>query len=206
MIWPQKNIQKKQDEIAPVLLEGPRVCMRPPKLSDAQEWQVVRSRNRAYLQPFEPTWDENCLNTDYFHRRWARQKYEWDHGTAHALLIFKKQDKSLIGGMNINHVCRGAGQYASLGYWIDETHQGQGYMAESLHLTLKFAFVDLDLHRVHASCILKNTRSKNLLTRSGFKEEGYAEKYIAIDGQWQDHHLFGITIEDWRRSGVAGGV
>ena len=195
MIWPQR----KQDEaISPVVLDGTRVFMRPPAPSDAAEWERVRHRNHAYLQPFEPTWDENCLTPEYFARRLKRQVHEWQNGQAYALLIFKKQDGSLIGGMNINHVCRGAGQYASLGYWIDEAHQGQGYMAEALKLTLKYAFEELDLHRVHASCIPKNTRSKNLLLRAGFKEEGYAEKYIAINGEWQDHHLFGIAVENWQ--------
>lgn len=198
MIW----AQKKQDEMAPVFLEGPRVTMRPPRLSDASAWEAVRHKNRDYLQPFEPTWDESCLSPEYFARRLKRQHYEWQNGQAYSFLIFKK-DGNLIGGMNINHVCRSAGQYASLGYWIDEAHQGQGYMAEALRLTLKYAFEELDLHRVHASCIVKNARSKNLLLKAGFKEEGFAEKYISIDGEWQDHYLFGITVESWTNLSTA---
>ncbi len=195
MIWSQR----RQDLMPPVVLEGAQVYMRPPRLEDAQPWAVVRHRNRAYLKPFEPAWDANCLSQGYFERRLTRQADDWENGSANAFLIFRKDGNELIGGMNINHICRGAGQYASLGYWIDEAHQGQGYMAESLQLTLKYAFGELQLHRVHAACIVKNERSKKLLLRAGFIKEGYAERYICIDGEWQDHHLFGITFEDWQK-------
>ena len=195
MIW----AQRKQDSLPSLILDAFRVYLRPPQATDVRKWIGVRHRNRDYLKPFEPAWDANCLTENYFQRRLARQIHEWDTGLGNSFLIFKKDGDELIGGMNINHICRGAGQYASLGYWIDEAHQGQGYMAEALRVTLKYAFEELQLHRVHAACIVKNARSRNLLLRCGFREEGFAERYIAIDGEWQDHHLFGITFEDWQK-------
>ena len=179
-------------------LLAPRVMLRPPKAQDYKYWCAVRARNYAFLQPYEPRWADTALTEKFFRDKIASQKQNWIRDSAYAFFIVADDDSTILGGMNINHVCRGAGQYASLGYWIDEAHQGQGYMAEALRLTLQYASEELDLHRVHASCIPKNTRSKNLLLRAGFKEEGYAEKYIAINGEWQDHHLFGIAVENWQ--------
>jgi ribosomal-protein-alanine N-acetyltransferase len=34
--------------------------------------------------------------------------------------------------------------------------------------------------------------------RTGFQQEGYARRYLQIDGKWQDHLLFAILREDWR--------
>jgi len=31
-----------------------------------------------------------------------------------------------------------------------------------------------------------------LLKSLGFEEEGYAKKYLQINGAWQDHVLFGL--------------
>ena len=39
---------------------------------------------------------------------------------AYSFLIFKIDDKTLLGGINIGNVRRGVSQSASLGYWIGE--------------------------------------------------------------------------------------
>jgi ribosomal-protein-alanine N-acetyltransferase len=41
--------------------------------------------------------------------------------------------------------------------------------------------------------------SRALLLRTGFQQEGYARNYLLIDGKWQDHLLFAILREDWRK-------
>ncbi len=170
---------------------------RPPVLSDYRQWIAVRGANQAGLKPFEPSWPKDWADKAFFERRTQRQIQDWQTGRAYAFLILKP-DQTLIGGVNINNVCRGAAQFASLGYWLDTAHQGQGYMHDALGLIAEFAFEDLGLHRLNASCIPRNTRSKNLLLRSGFQEEGFARKYLRINGVWEDHHLFGLPVETWR--------
>ncbi len=197
MMWGKPKSQALFPEID---LHGFRTMMRPPSLEDWAEWAEVRQRNESHIQPFDPRWPEKAFTYDLFTRRVHRQAREWDLGLANAFLIFKLDDNRLIGGMNINNICRGAAQYASLGYWIDQDHEGQGYMAESLRITLQYCFESLGLHRVNASCLPHNHRSKNTLLKAGFKEEGFAEKYLQIDGRWQDHELFGLPIENWQKS------
>ena len=53
----------------------------------------------------------------------------------------------------------------------------------------------LDLHRVHAAFLPGNTASRRVLEKNGFAEEGFAEKYLQINGRWEDHVLFGLTRE-----------
>ncbi len=177
-----------------------RITLRPPMLGDWQAWAQVREANQDHIQPFDPRWPAKAFTYGLFERRTHRQAREWDLGLANAFLIFKNEDNSLIGGMNINNICRGAAQYASLGYWLDQGHEGQGYMTEALRMTLQYCFEGLNLHRVNASCLAHNTRSKKTLLKAGFKEEGLAEKYLQIDGRWQDHELFGLPIEDWQKT------
>ena len=192
--------QKPQTSFPEILLHAERIFMRPPQISDWQQWASLRAKNKKHIQPFEPLWAENALEEAFFERRVQRQSREWHLGIANAFLIFKSSDRQLIGGMNINNICRGAAQYAALGYWIDQDHEGQGYMAEALNVTLKYCFEDLELHRVNASCLPHNPRSKKTLLKAGFQEEGFAEKYLQIDGDWQDHELFGLPIENWQKN------
>jgi ribosomal-protein-alanine N-acetyltransferase len=42
--------------------------------------------------------------------------------------------------------------------------------------------------------------SRGLLVKAGFREEGYARKYLCIDGIWQDHVLFAMLQEEWRKA------
>ena len=183
-----------------VNLEGDRIFLRPPTLQDYESWKTLRGRNRIFLKPFEPTWPENSLSSDFFKRRLKRQTQDWLDDRARYFLIFEKETNTLIGGMNINHILRGISQHASLGYWLGQDQQGQGLMAEAMILVLHYAFTDLQLHRLHAACLPENERSKKLLERAGFIEEGFAKSYLKIDGRWQDHILFAYCKEDWYKT------
>jgi len=41
-----------------------------------------------------------------------------------------------------------------------------------------------------------NLRSSNTLKKSGFKKEGYAQSYLKINGEWQDHILNSLVFLD----------
>lgn len=185
------------------LLESARLHVRPPRAGDHAAWAAVRGRNREFLAPFEPVWPEDCLSQSFFTRRLEKQAACWHAGQSYSFLIFRKdgspeQDGGLVGGVNINNVMRGAAQFAALGYWLAEDSQGQGYMGEALRLIIGFSFGELRLHRLNAGCLPVNARSQNVLRRLGFQEEGFARGYLEIAGKWQDHVLFGLTVEEWK--------
>ena len=52
------------------------------------------------------------------------------------------------------------------------------------------------LSRVEAACIPDNDRSLGLLEKAGFVREGYARRYLMIDGRWQDHVLLSRMAGD----------
>lgn len=195
---PTRNSRAGAREQEPgVILERRRIFLRPPAPEDWPAWAEVRRRNREYLEPFEPQWPADCLEKDYWKRRVSRQSAYWRNDRGYGFLLFNRKTKSMIGGVNINNVVRGAANFASIGYWIDEQSQGKGLMREALELVLIFAYDTLMLHRINASCMPRNQRSVNLLRRLGFSEEGFAEKYIRINGVWEDHLLFGLNAEDF---------
>ncbi len=202
MIWsklkPPESFRTISQTLPDVLLSGEKTYMRPARQSDWADWARIRGENKPHLQPFEPLWAENALEQGFFSRRLKRQSREWALGQANAFLIFEKETGALVGGMNINNISRGAAQFCSLGYWLAKPYEGKGYMREALALTLEHCFETLKLHRVNCSCLLHNTRSKNLLLRAGFEEEGMAKNYIQINGLWQDHLLFGLPKELWK--------
>jgi ribosomal-protein-alanine N-acetyltransferase len=186
MFWPRKNPPPKNPDV----LTTPRLRLRPAVISDFAAWKEIREKNRAYLQPFEPAWPEAVLEESFFRRRVERLTADFEHDRTYAFLIFC--DSNLIGGININNVTRAAAQFASLGYWLDEASQGQGYMTEAAQAVCGFAFSRLRLMRLNAATLPHNRKSRMMLERVGFREEGYAPEYLQIDGRWQDHVLYGL--------------
>ncbi|MBN9011253.1 MAG: GNAT family N-acetyltransferase, partial [Rhizobiales bacterium] len=101
--------------------------------------------------------------------------------------------------LTLAQVQRGVTQSGVLGYWMGAPYAGKGFMSAAVRGLLGFAFDSLNLNRVEAACLPHNAPSIALLEKVGFTREGYARKYLCIDGRWQDHLLFGIVRDDPRR-------
>ena len=182
------------------VLKTARLCLRPAQMSDYAQWHDVRQRNQDFLKSYEPTWPPSCLSEEFFTRRTQRLTQDWQEDRCYAFLILKDDNISLLGGININNVARGAAQYGALGYWLDEQSQGQGIMHEAATAILKYAFTSLQLERMNAATLVRNHKSMNMLKKLGFTEEGLAKAYIQIDGLRQDHVLFGLNAPDFLRA------
>lgn len=59
-----------------------------------------------------------------------------------------------------------------IGYWLDRPYWGCGFMCEAATAALDHAFRILRMTAVTATCYPDNDRSRNLLLRLGFVEEG----------------------------------
>jgi ribosomal-protein-alanine N-acetyltransferase len=185
-------------------LEHGRVYLRPPRGSDWRAWSKLRADSRGFLVPWEPTWPDDALTRRAFRRRLQQYNHELQAGHGYSFVILRQYDEALVGGISVSNVRRGVAQSASLGYWIGRPYARQGYMAEALTAVLDFAFERLKLHRVEAACLPDNAASQGLLRKVGFTEEGYARGYLRINGEWQDHVLFGLLSDD--RRGIGAGT
>lgn len=179
-------------------LTGERVFLRPPKRRDALKWQKLRMSSKSFLVPWEPSWDASSCTRRAYLRYFKNSNYLANMDRAYSFLIFKTDDKTLLGGINVGNVRRGVSQSASLGYWIGEKYSRNGYMKEALKLLIPSLFVDLRLNRIEAATLEENIASKNLLKKIGFKKEGVLRKYLKINGTWRDHILYGLLENDFK--------
>lgn len=178
-------------------MNGSRIILRPPRVDDEAAWIAVRSKNKEMLVPYEPGWSRDALTPQFYQRRMVRVRRAWGNDLAYSFLILHKETEEIIGGINLNNVCRGAAQYASIGYWLDKDCWRGGYMRAALRMITYFSHERLKLNRLNASVLPTNERSINLLKRIGFEEEGFARKYIEINEVWEDHVLYGLVLKDF---------
>jgi [ribosomal protein S5]-alanine N-acetyltransferase len=166
------------------------VVLREPIMSDFPAWQSLRMKNRTFLEPWEPTWDEQDLTRSSFRERLAQYKRLSDADQAYAYFIFNAGEATLCGALTLSNVRRGVAQMGTVGYWIAQEFSRQGLMTDALRTLTRHAFTDLRLHRVEAACLPRNEGSIRLLERCGFEREGYARDYLQIAGRWEDHLLY----------------
>lgn len=178
------------------LLHGERHFLRLAQHADYEQWRTLRTESRDFLQPWEPTWRDDELSPAAFRTRVERGQDEYSSGYAVPLLLFSRDDRTLLGGLTIGYIRRGAAQSCMIGYWMGERHTGQGHMLGALQIAIPYIYGQLQLHRIEAACIPDNWKSVRLLEKAGFEREGLLRKYLKINGEWRDHVMFSRLPDD----------
>jgi ribosomal-protein-alanine N-acetyltransferase len=129
--------------------------------------------------------------------RCSARERERQLGTGYGFGVFV--EGRFAGEINLSAIQRGPFQSAYVGYWIDEAEAGLGYTPEALVVLVRFAFDDLRLHRVQIAIIPRNTPSRRVVEKVKVREEGVAERYLEINGVWEDHVRYAITAEEWQQ-------
>ncbi|MEJ8571765.1 GNAT family protein [Microbaculum marinum] len=179
-------------------IHGEGVLLRTPQMGDFPAWMALRESSRAFLTPWEPTWPMDDLTRSAFRRRIRRYLQDIREDAAYPFFIFRSDNDAFIGGVTLSNVRRGVTQSASLGYWIGESFARQGYMTAAVSALVPFVFEQLRLHRLEAACLPSNAASIRLLEKVGFAREGFARRYLRINGVWQDHFLYAMLSDDPR--------
>ncbi len=171
-----RNEYSKERSYPIIELEGKNVILRNLTPGDAEELLEYYKRNKNYLAPFEPARDSSFYTLENQTHLLNESYRQLLNGTNIELGIFKN-DK-LIGKVKLSNIVYGSLKSGILGYSIDEEEQGNGYMKESVRLLLDYVFNECELDRV------------------GFKLAVINEKYLLVNGKWQDHATYYI-IKDY---------
>jgi RimJ/RimL family protein N-acetyltransferase len=81
-------------------------------------------------------------------------------------------------------------------YW------GRGYGTDAMRVVLRFAFQELNLHRVSLSVFAYNERAVRSYVKAGFREEGRTRELMLREGTRHDVIEMGILREEWTRANV----
>jgi ribosomal-protein-alanine N-acetyltransferase len=173
---------------ATALVRGPRVHLRLLGAGDRDAFLEAVQRSRPLHRPWSRPPHTASTFADYLrtHRPPA-------HAT---LVVVRNADDALLGVYAISQIFQGNFKSAYLGYNAFEPFAAQGYMSEGMRLVFRYAFDTLGLHRLQANVQPGNVRSIALLRATGWREEGYARRYLKIGGRWRDHVMFAILAED----------
>lgn len=169
-----------------------RLLLRSPCFEDLKRLQAFEEKNishfKAWQSSLQPPLEESL-------KKWVQEEKEGK--ACRFFLFFKNGSDDIVGAINFTQIFRGSFQACYLGYRIDSQWEGKGLMKEGLQAAIDYAFKELHLHRIMANYMPHNHRSEVLLVRLGFIKEGFAPKYLLINGKWEDHILTALTNPDW---------
>jgi [ribosomal protein S5]-alanine N-acetyltransferase len=164
-------------------------------MRDARAWKEARRRNAAWLRPWEatvPPGDDTAPRTFRGLVRDLRRQARERRVLPFAVTV----DDQFAGQLTVTNIVGGSARWAQVGYWIDQRFAGQGVMPTAVALVVDYCLLELGLHRVEVAIRPENTASLRVVQKLGFTEVGYAPRYLHIDGDWRDHRLFAITVEE----------
>ena len=171
-----------------VEMKGKNILIRNFTPDDAQDLLEYYLRNKDHLKDFEPVRDASFFTYEMQKEILLESYRQLMTGVGSDLGIYK--DNKIIGKAKISNIVYGVLKSGILGYSIDKEYEGKGYMKEAINLVLEYAKEYLDLHRIEASVLTTNERSKGVLLSCGFEEVGINKKYLYINGKWSDHITF----------------
>ncbi|VVN88251.1 GNAT family N-acetyltransferase [Pseudomonas fluorescens] len=151
------------------------------------------SRNQKHLESSMPERTSEFYTRAFWQGQMSRYQLSRSAGTEWRFALFDSE--KVIGVINFDQIVKGPFQACYLGYSIDSEYQGKGLMREALSQTISFVVRELDLNRVMANYEPSNQRSARLLKSLGFEREGYARKYLKLNGIWRDHILTSLISD-----------
>lgn len=105
-------------------------------------------------------------------------------------------DTALIGVVRITVLDR-ANRTADFGYTFKRSVWNNGYATEATRALLRWAFSNLNLHRVYATCDVRNHASYRVMEKLGMRREALFRKDVLQKGQWRDSYLYAVLAEEW---------
>jgi len=185
-------------------LVGSRVMLRPLRVEDWDAWREVRIRCRTWLERWEPIAEagtaDPAIDFEAFRSRcaaWERQRH---FDAAYGFGLFLDTGR-FAGEVSLGSVQRGPFQMGYIGYWIDQSCGGNEYVPEGVVLLIRYAFETLRLHRLEAAIVPRNSSSRRVADKLGLRDEGTAVRFLQIQGVYEDHIRYAMTVEEWRERG-----
>lgn len=183
----KKAFSKKGEQM---LITGEKCYMRTFQESDAAELAALLSRNKYFWSRFEPIHRPEFYTEEVQYKKIVESLQMLSLKREFSFGIYDPKTNQLIGHIALYAIKRLPYSSAFIGYSLDEQFTRRGIASEAVSLLVKFAFEQLQLHRIEAYIAPDNYGSIKVIENNGFKQEGLLRKLLYINGQWIDHYLY----------------
>jgi len=168
-------------------MSGFRTFIQPPQAADEKPFLAAMRNSVGLHYPW--------LSAPKDHKGWKRYMTRLERKTEAGFLVKRLEDGLICGVVNLNLITFDALCSAYTNYFGVAGLEERGYMKEGLYQVIRYAFDELELHRLEANIQPQNTASIRLAKSVGFCYEGYSPRYLRINGQWCDHERWAVLAD-----------
>ncbi len=155
------------------------------------QWSLDSEYSR--LLDWEPARRFSAKNS----QKWIEKQYE--DADSHAFSIRTLSDERIIGGIGLDGI-RWTHRDAFVGIGLGSRDDwGKGYGTDAMRIILRYAFLELNLHRVSLNVFEYNQRGVRSYEKAGFVPEGRERSVLLREGRRWDVLFMGILREDWMK-------
>jgi ribosomal-protein-serine acetyltransferase len=166
--------------------------------SDAAELYALIEADRAYLAEWMPWASGQTLEATREFIRRARKQLADNDGFQAAIVV----DERIVGEIGFHRV-DWQNRSTSIGYWLASAAQGRGTMTRAVRALVDWAFRGWKLHRVEIHAAPENARSRAVIERLGFTEEGTLRCAERIGERYLDSVVYSMLASEWPASARA---
>lgn len=105
-------------------------------------------------------------------------------------------DGALIGTVGLASI-DGPNSSAELSYWLSRDAVGKGIATRACAAMIEWTFAERRLNRVAVRCAADNAKSRAVVERLGFRQEGVMRQAERVGGHFRDVLIYGLLAEEW---------
>lgn len=177
-----------------LILDTERLLLRPYRTEDAEAvFHVVSRREIAETTIMVPHPYPRRKVDGWIH--FIRANIEKGTGFEFGL-FFKDGRLSYIGNCGLVGISK-EHRNAELVYFIHPDFWNRGFATEACKRIIRFGFEELGLERIYGRCMAKNTGSRRVMEKAGFRYEGLGRHEVFKWGRFEDVARFGLIRSEW---------
>ncbi len=120
----------------------------------------------------------------------------FEKGTGLAWAITLKETDTFIGTCTFEELDT-KNSRGEIGYDLLRDCWGKGLMSEALRAVISYGFEELELNRIDAHTFSINEKSRNMLKRLGFTEEGILRENTRFKGKFRSEVMYSVLKREW---------
>lgn len=161
--------------------------------NDAEEIFTFVDRSRQYLREWLGWVDHTKTVEDT--RKFAEMNLKKfaNQEALDTAIIYNGQ---FVGKISINTINWNL-KKAEIGYFLDESFQGDGIMTRAAKGIIDIAFNEYKLEKIEIHAAVGNTKSCQIPERLGFTKEGTIRKAEWLYDHYVNHVIYGLLVEEW---------
>lgn len=133
-------------------------------------------------------------------KEWLEKEFEKGEEFRYFFTLRALEGNQLIGSIGLYAIEWNNG-HGWLGIGLGERdYWGKGYGTDAIRVMLRYAFRELNLHRISLDVFEYNSRAIKSYEKAGFKVEGRKRKIVQRDGRRYDVICMGILRGEWEEN------